>query len=142
MGRPLKAFLRPPEESDWLKILELANLSVAHVSDAPIQTEWLGHRRAFPGYQKHFVAERAGEVAGYGAVERGAEDAQASYRVFVVTPWSDDSNMAELLYLRVAVELENAGAQHAWLREYASDQLLIAAHVDAGGIRVRVGVIA
>ena len=126
MPREPRISLRRPSESDWPEILELANIAVDHVAEAPLQTEWLGHRRAFKGAQSHFVAERAGQVVGYTAVERGAEDPDATFRVFVVTSWSENLGVAELLFERAADELARLDARHAWLREYASDQLLIA----------------
>ncbi len=118
--------LRAPAERDWPEILELADLAVEHVSDAPHQTEWLEGRRAFEGVQRHFVAERGGTVVGYGAVERGLRDPDATYRLFVVTDWTESSEVAALLYDRVVEELAKLGARQAWLREYASDEPLIA----------------
>jgi len=106
------------------------------VSDAPAQTEWLEHRQAFEGVQRHFVAERGGVVVGYGAAERGPTDPDATYRLFVVTDWANDLDIAELLYARLAEELTRLGARRAWLREYASDEPLIA-FVRSKGFTVR-----
>lgn len=128
--------LRPPEERDWPRILELAGLAVAHVSDAPPQTEWLERRRAFDGIQRDFVAERMGSVVGYAAVERGPADPGATYRIFIVTDWASSLDVAALLYARVEEELVALGAQRAWLREYASDAPLVA-FVRARGFEIR-----
>ena len=55
VGQELTAVLRAPTERDWPRILELAGLAVAHVSDGSAQTEWLERRRAFEGVQTHSV---------------------------------------------------------------------------------------
>lgn len=128
--------MREPRDPDWPKILELANLAVDHVPGAPLQTQWLEHRRAFRGSRVHHVAECGGEVVGYAAIERGTGDPEATYRVFVVTNWAERLDVAERLWERVADELSNAGVRMAWLREYASDQPLIA-FVRAKGFEIR-----
>ena len=81
---------------------------------------------AFDGDQQHFVAEEGdGVVVGYGAVERRHDEPEGTFRVFVVTSWTDSVEVAEVLYEVASAELTNLGARRAWLREYASDQLLI-----------------
>jgi N-acetylglutamate synthase-like GNAT family acetyltransferase len=85
----------------------------------------LRNRLAFKGERVHFVAERAGEVVGYTAIERRAEDPDATFRVFVVVPWATEVDVAEVLYERAAAELASLGARRAWFREYASDEPLI-----------------
>ena len=117
--------IRPPEQRDWPGIFELATTAVEHVTEAPAQNDWLRHRMAFPGRQTHFVAERYGKVVGYGAVERADEEPQATCRLFVVTAWRKGLEVAEELYAAALAELQKVGAQRAWLREYAGDELLI-----------------
>ena len=124
-GEP-RISLRRPTEEDWQRIFELANAAVDHIAEAPLQSEWLGCRRAFNGIQSHFVAERDGEVVGYTAVERATEDPEATFRLFVVVSWNTSMDVTDLLFERAVDELERLGARHAWLREYASDQPLIA----------------
>jgi hypothetical protein len=125
VSQELAISLRSVVTADWPRILQLANLSVAHFPEAPEQSEWLGHRMAFAGYQRHVAAERGDEVVGYAAIERRSEDPEAAYRVFVVASWSDKTDVAEVLFNWAAAELARSGAQHAWLREYASDQPFI-----------------
>lgn len=117
--------LRAPAERDWPEILRLADTAVEHVPNAPHQIEWLEGRRGFEGVQRHFVAERGGTVVGYGAAERTASDPDGTYRLFVVTDWSADLDVACLLYEKAVEELVELGARRAWLREYASDEPLI-----------------
>jgi len=116
---------RPPREEDWPQIWQLATDAVVHVEDAPSQDEWLRNRLGFQGERVHFVAERAEEVIGYAAVERRAEEPDATFRIFVVVPWATQLDVAEALYERAAAELTGLGARRAWLREYASDEPLI-----------------
>jgi len=132
----IKTVLRAPVEEDWPTVLELAGLAVAHVPNAPAQADWLERRRAFEGIQRHFVAERDRMVLGYGAVEHGPEDPEATYRVFVVTNWRESLDVAALLYARVVEELTSLRARQAWLREYASDEPLIA-FVRSRGFEIR-----
>jgi len=104
----------------------LANAAVNHIAEAPLQSEWLGRRRAFNGIRSHFVAERDGEVVGYTALERATEDPEATFRLFVVVSWNTSLDVADLLFERALDELGQLGARNAWLQEYASDQPLVA----------------
>ena len=104
----------------------MANAAVNHIAEAPLQSEWLGRRRAFNGIRSHFVAERDGEVVGYTALERATEDPEATFRLFVVVSWNTSLDVADLLFERALDELGQLGARNAWLREYASDQPLVA----------------
>jgi N-acetylglutamate synthase-like GNAT family acetyltransferase len=72
------------------------------------------------------VAERDGEVVGYTALERSTEDPEATFRLFVVVSWNTSLDVADLLFERALDELRRLGARNAWLREYASDQPLVA----------------
>ena len=104
----------------------MANAAVNHIAEAPLQSEWLGRRRAFNGIRSHFVAERDGEVVGYTALERATEDPGATFRLFVVVSQDTSTDLTDLLFEKAADQLRRLGARHAWLREYASDQPLIA----------------
>ena len=42
-----------------------------------------------------------------------------------MTSWATNIEVAEVLYESASAELDALGAQRAWLREYASDRLLI-----------------
>lgn len=117
--------LRTPEARDWDAVGTLANAAVAHVPGAPTQQAWLAARRAFVGQRAQFVAERGGAIVGYAALERGPDERERRYRVFVVTSWRDSGDVAERLYERLASELVRLGAHHAWLREYADDEIVI-----------------
>lgn len=125
MGNLPRVSLRLPKDIDWPRISELANVAVAHVSEAPVQHEWLRHRLEFDGSRTHCVAEEDGEVVGYAAVERRSQEPEATFRIFIVTSWSESLEVAEVLYEWAAAELANLTARRAWLREYASDQPLI-----------------
>ncbi len=128
--------LREPGSADWQAIGRLANAAVEHVPGAPSQDDWVASRRSFAGEQSHRVAEREGAVVGYAAVERRAEEPEGLYRVFVVTSWRDTPDVADALYETVAAELARRGARHAWLREYADDEILIR-FMHERGFRVR-----
>ena len=117
--------IRTPESHDWPRILELATSAVEHVSGQPAQQTWLRNRRDFDGQQRQFVAERDGEVVGYGAVERRPDEPEGSFRIFLVTSWAEDVDVADSLYATVEEELTSLGARWIWMREYASDAILI-----------------
>jgi hypothetical protein len=119
-------FLRDVRDADWPAILEVANGSVAHLSGAPTQEEWLHNRRHFDaghGSQRHYVAEdpETGAVVGYGAVESGPE-----FRLFVVTLPEQLPTVGELLYERALALLGESGAARVWFTEYADDRFLLA----------------
>jgi len=117
--------LRPPDAQDWDAIAALADRAVEHVPTAPQQGEWARNRRAFTGEQKHFVAVRDDELVGYGAIERGSDQAPGQFRVFIVTDWSRTLDVAQVLYETALAELLHVEASLAWLREYAGDRDLI-----------------
>ncbi|MGB8412192.1 MAG: hypothetical protein WCE23_05140 [Candidatus Binatus sp.] len=59
--------LRAPGDDDWPAILDLAELSLAELPNAPSQHEWLNNRRSFTpsdGVQQHFVATSGERIVG------------------------------------------------------------------------------
>jgi hypothetical protein len=64
--------LRTPRDDDWQAILDLAHRSLAELTNAPSQQEWLDNRRSFSaseGIQQHFVACGGDRIVGYACIE-------------------------------------------------------------------------
>ncbi len=62
-----EVMLRAPGDDDWPAILDLAELSLAELQNAPSQHEWLNNRRSFTpsdGVQQHFVATSGERIVG------------------------------------------------------------------------------
>lgn len=112
--------LREPAETDWPAILDLANRSVAHVSGAGAQDEWLANRRNRRRGQRQFVLEEEGELMGYGAIE-ASDDVRGGYRVFIVTTPERRVDAGELLFAHARACLDAEGAAQSWFIEYAED---------------------
>lgn len=120
--------LRPPTDADWSAIHALARSSVAGVTGAGDQADWLRNRRNFDptrGLQRHFVAERAGRLEGYGSLESGAGSVPSSYRLFVVAHPDAYAGVGQTLYERLCRELSALDATEAWWIEHAGDTVVV-----------------
>ena len=128
--------LRKPTAADWPAILAQADAALPW--DRTGNREWLENRKRFAGRRRHYLAQMvpSGEVVGYGAVEEGPE--AGTFRVFVVTdPASLRAEVGEMLYERLAAELDELGAQLAWAREYARDRDIITFFAERGFVEHR-----
>jgi len=130
---------RFPEDSDWPRILRLANESVRHLPGAGDQGAWLANRREFPPERcrEHFVAVDDGEIAGYAAMEELPGD-YLRFRLFVVTLPSTRVNIGESMIQRLLARLRACTAAEARFVEYASDDGFIAFLEARGFHRARV----
>jgi hypothetical protein len=121
--------IREPGETDWPAILVLANESVAHVTGAGSQDEWLRNRRGFDlsrGVQRQIIADAAGSPVGYAALECPDPSKSQSFRLFVVCAPQLLETVGEQLYAELQSWLTKRGAADVWIQEYASDAALIA----------------
>ena len=57
--------------------------------------------------------------------EGAPREPDGAFRLFVVVDWRCSSDVAGLLYDRLAAELSQRGARDAWLREYEGDTRLL-----------------
>lgn len=131
------AELREAREDDWPAILALANQSVAGVSGAGPQDEWLRNRRRPHPLRRELVALESDAVVGYAALEAQLPRIERSFRLFVVSRPERLAEIGALLYRRVEGLLAELGAAEAWFVEYASDQRLLAFLAERGFEEVR-----
>lgn len=118
--------LREPTDSDWDRILELANESVSEVPAAGTQEEWLHNRRNFKGEQHHYVYvdDEDGIIKGYCAVERAADDPERHWRLFVVTKIDDLTTIGETMFAKLDAILEQANVGRSRFVEHSTNQIL------------------
>jgi len=117
---------REPIERDWPAIARLADVAVEHVDGAPEQSAWVRARIDFEGERVHIVAERRGELVGYGAIEWRPGDPERQSRCFIVLSSRRDIDVADELFNVLRLRAEGRGDERLWLREYAADERLIA----------------
>jgi N-acetylglutamate synthase-like GNAT family acetyltransferase len=116
--------IREPHETDWPAILALANESVAHISSAGSQQEWLRNRRSFDrsqGVQQQLIMEASGAPVGYAALECRDLVKLRSFRLFVVCAPQWLETAGEHLYAELQSRLAKLGATDVWFQEYAAN---------------------
>ena len=74
---------RNVKEDDWADIGWLASNAVQEADHSSIDSNWTERRRAFSGTRHHSIAESDGQVVGYCAIERTADDSESSFRIFL-----------------------------------------------------------
>jgi GNAT superfamily N-acetyltransferase len=123
-----KLRLRAVRDDDWPAILAVANHSVADVSGAGSQEEWVSNRRRFDptrGFREHFLAiSDNDEIVGYGAIESAGAIDDGEFRMFVVTPPERLTVVGDFLYRSAIEALARVGARRVRLTEYAADHRL------------------
>jgi GNAT superfamily N-acetyltransferase len=116
--------MRAPADDDWPAILELAQLSLAELPNAPSQQEWLNNRKSFSpsdGIQRHFVATSGERIVGYGCIEHRNQTAPGVYRLFVVVPPSQRTTIGIRLLAKLREILIDVGARRGRVLEYEAD---------------------
>ena len=120
--------VRRARNSDWKDVAVLADEAVAHVANAPKQSEWFRKRVAFAGERRHYVAEEDRRVVGYAAIERDLLARTDNERIFIVLRWTrpDSTAIADALLMRLRQDFATLGLRRVWLREYADDTPFVA----------------
>ncbi len=118
--------VREPTDADWVAIHAVANEAVLDAPDG--NSTWLQARRGFDeGARKrrHYVAEDGdGRIVAYGAVEQGGDAGR--YRLFLVMrPDRLEDGTGDALFDALLRDLGSLGAEIAWMREQADDQVLL-----------------
>jgi hypothetical protein len=121
-------------DGEWATIMTLAEASLAGMTMAPSQKEWLDNRRSFTesgGVQHQLVATLGKRIVGYATAEhppawmRNSEDATGQYRLFIVIDPASRMTLGVRLLERLRDLLVNLKASRAWFQEYEADTGLI-----------------
>jgi hypothetical protein len=115
--------LRHPTQADWSAIAALADQSVAHIPEAPRQSEWVGNRQAFRGMRCHYVVHDETLLA-YGSFEQAADEGDGAARLFLVVDWRTEHAIpaAQLLLEQLRKDAATLALGKLWVREYALDR--------------------
>ena len=119
---------RSPRNDDWPAILELAELSLAELPDAPSQLEWLNNRKSFStsdGIQQHFVATSAERIVGYACIEHRDKTAAGEFRLWMVVAPPARKSLGTTLLAKLRECLLSVDARRARLVEYEADGAFI-----------------
>ena len=125
----------PLRDGEWSAIMTLAEASLAKMTMAPSQKEWLDNRRSFAesgGVQHQLVATLGKRIVGYASAEhppawmRDKEGAAGQYRLFMVVEPDSRATLGRRLLERLREFLTDHGARRAWFQEYEADAGLIA----------------
>ncbi len=130
---------RAPRDDDWAAILNLAELSLGELPNAPSQIEWLNNRRSFSpsdGIQRHFVATSGERIVGYACVEHPIKVADGEYRLWVVMEPSARTTLGTKLLARLRDCLLSVGAHRAKMVEYEADVRFISYLEEMGFVRL------
>jgi GNAT superfamily N-acetyltransferase len=114
------ANLRPPVVNDWSPIAKLA--FARHEADGPGNDLWLSRRQNFDEanyVRRQFVAEDAGQILGYGAIEQTIYLPRYQLLLVMDPRWLK-LGVGDLLLERLLDELKKAGAITVSCKEYAS----------------------
>ena len=118
--------IRDVRDTDWPSIAWLASNEVQQADHSGVDHLWVEKRRSFDGFREQAVLESDGSIVGYCAIERAADDADDTYRVFLVADWDKAlREIHESLFAQVESMLLGAGARQAWMRELSGDLELL-----------------
>jgi N-acetylglutamate synthase-like GNAT family acetyltransferase len=129
--------LRPFDDSRWDEVLAFADAVVPY--DLEGNRVWLTNRQRFAAtgrVRRHYAALREdGQMIAYGAIEQQADD--TVYRLFIVPRAAGlMDTVGQALFERFAEDLDELGATHVWMREYARDVELVQFAQEYGFVQV------
>ena len=133
-----------PRDEEWSAIMTLAEASLAEMTMAPGQKEWLENRRSFNesgGERQQFVATLGKRIVGYGSAEhppawmRNDPRAAGQYRLFMVVEPASRATLGVRLLARLREVLIKLKARRAWFQEYEGDRGLISFLEEQGFVK-------